>query len=146
MLAYYNFKINFYYIVTGKITIKNNNPYPVEFNINDVLNDGTVANIAQSTNVVPAEVTEGSEEGMFDVEVTYIIDEDLDYDYWLDEAHVWIGETPLPMMKNGKMTNALGQFNYDPHISSDGLEANVFIEDVQGPFWIALHSVVQWWE
>ncbi len=53
MLAYYNFKINFYYIVTGKITIKNNNPYPVEFNINDVLNDGTVANIAQSTNVVP---------------------------------------------------------------------------------------------
>ncbi len=95
--------------------------------------------------IVEVEVTEGSE-GMFDVEVTYIIDEDLDYDYWLDEAHVWIGDTPLPMMKNGKMTNALGQFNYSPDISSDGLEAHVLVEDVKGPFWIALHSVVQWWE
>lgn len=84
--------------------------------------------------------------GLFDVEVIYRIDEDLDYDYRLDEAHVWIGSTELPTMKNGKMTNALGQFNYSPDISPDGLEASVFVEDVQGPFWIALHSVVQWWE
>ena len=95
---------------------------------------------------VEVTVTAGSEVGLFDVEVTYMIDEDLDYDYWLDEAHVWIGSTPLPTLRNGKMTNALGQFNYNPHISSDGLEAHLEVEDVEGPFWIALHSVVQWWE
>ena len=96
--------------------------------------------------VVEVIVTAGSVVGLFDIEVTYIIDEGLDYDYWIDEAHAWIGSTEQPIMKNGKMTNALGQYNYSPHISSDGLEAHVMVEDVQGSFWIALHSVVQWWE
>lgn len=96
--------------------------------------------------IVEVLVTEGSEVGLFDVEVTYIIDEDLDYDYWIDETHVWIGSTPLPTNKKGKMTNAPSSFNYRADISSDGLEATITAYDVEGPFWIALHSVVQWWE
>ena len=91
-------------------------------------------------------VSEGSIAGLFNVEVTYMINQALPVDYWLNQTHVWIGSTAQPMQNKNKMTNAPGQYNYSPSISMDGNIATVTANDVEGPFWIALHSVVQWWE
>ena len=106
----------------------------------NILSNGTLV------GTVEVIVTNGTAAGLYNVEVTYIIDQTLDYDYWLDEVHVWIGATELPVQNKNKMTNSPGQFNYSPTISLDGYEATVTAYDVEGPFWIALHSVVQWWE
>jgi len=76
--------------------------------------------------------------------------------YELSEAHLWIGETELPMIekKVKKLltevpTSAPGQLSklgYSPEISEDGLTATIEDVEIQAPFWVAAHGVVDWCE
>jgi hypothetical protein len=71
--------------------------------------------------------------------------------HYLDEVHLYVGESMLPMRKNGKYTNAPGQFPYD---HGDGVFSNsdktftielTYEELMLEPgdyFYIAAHAVV----
>ncbi len=90
-----------------------------------------------------------------DVTVTYKIDETLDTEYQITEAHLWVGCTALPEVKQGKKkipTAAPGQFPYRPVIASDGKSATIEIPNISckngngNGFWVAAHAVVEWCE
>jgi len=65
-------------------------------------------------------------------------------------AHLWIGETPLPL-KNGVPTSSPGQFPYSLPIYPDGLSAESdeicdVDTDPDGGFWVSAHAVIDWYE
>lgn len=66
------------------------------------------------------------------VTITYELDPGFD----LDETHVWVGTTPLPI-KRGKYTTAPGQFNHNG-------ENPVVVSGLSGNIYIAAHSGVCW--
>ena len=66
------------------------------------------------------------------VSITY----ELDPGFTLDEMHVWVGTTPLPI-KRGKYVTAPGQFN------NNG-ENPVVVNGLSGNIWIAAHAGVCW--
>ena len=82
------------------------------------------------------------------VEITYAIDTSLETEYFIDEAHLWVGDAPLPLDKKGNPTAAPGQLGYAPVISTDGLTATYTVSgiDVASGFWVAAHGVVGWCE
>ena len=53
--------------------------------------------------------------------------------FTLVETHVWIGKTPLPTQRNGRMTDAPGAFPY-----KDGA-----MVEMSGPVYVAAHAVVR---
>ena len=66
--------------------------------------------------------------------VTYMVDEP----YTISEYHLWVGETPLPMVRQGRRevyTSAPGQFPY-----TDGAVVEV---NVDAGFFVAAHGVVR---
>lgn len=75
--------------------------------------------------------------------------------YTLSEAHLWVGETMLPLVESTrkgvttyKPTSAPGQLanlGFNPEISADGLTATITVE-IDAPFWVAAHGVVDWCE
>lgn len=67
---------------------------------------------------------------------TLTIDYDLNSGFVLDETHVWVGNTPLPV-KKGKYQTGPGQFNYNG-------EDPVIITGLTGNKYIAAHSGVCW--
>jgi hypothetical protein len=72
------------------------------------------------------------------VTVTYEIDEG----YSMTEAHLWVGDTPLPLIvKKGiaNPTSAPGQFPFSPGEEICGV-------DVEAGFWVAAHAVIEWCE
>jgi len=88
------------------------------------------------------------------VTVTYTITAD-DEDYMITEAHLWVGDTLLPIVKQGKKevpTSAPGQFPFSPEIAPDGKSATIEVceADVEGldlnDFWVAAHAVIEWCE
>lgn len=56
----------------------------------------------------------------------------------VNNVHMWIGNTPLPV-KNGKLTSAPGQFNYNNQTFPFNLTRSQ-------PFYIAVHFDVCWFE
>jgi len=87
------------------------------------------------------------------VTVTYEIIEG--EDYIITEAHLWVGNTLLPMVKKGKKyvpTSAPGQFPFSPEIAPDGKSATIEVcegdvDDLDlGNFWVAAHAVIEWCE
>ena len=88
------------------------------------------------------------------VTVTYDINTTLDEEYSITEAHLWVGETPLPLVPVGKEhtltpTAAPGQFPYSPVIAADGLSATSTVcgeVDVGDGFYVAAHAVIEWCE
>lgn len=77
-----------------------------------------------------------------EVTVTYEM-----YDgYWITEAHLWIGDTPLPLVgKKQTYTSAPGQFPYGPSISADEKTATYTLEGVNGEIYVSAHGVVCWY-
>ena len=70
-------------------------------------------------------------------------------EYTIAEAHLWIGETPLPMFQRGRTsvpTAAPGQFPYSPEIAENGLSATYTLCDVDTPFYVSAHAVIEWCE
>lgn len=75
--------------------------------------------------------------------------------YTLSEAHLWVGETMLPLVSRTVRgvttytpTSAPGQLanlGFSPEISPDGLTATITVE-IDAPFWVAAHGVVDWCE
>ena len=83
------------------------------------------------------------------VTVTYEITNN-DEDYMITEAHLWVGDTTLPIVEKGKKevpTSAPGQFPYSPIIAGDGKSATIEVcgIDVEG-FYVAAHAVIEWCE
>ncbi|MEN8614783.1 hypothetical protein ABFB09_05830, partial [Dehalogenimonas sp. THU2] len=81
------------------------------------------------------------------VEVTYEIDTSLDEEYTIIEAHLWVGDTPLPITKKGTPTSSPGQFPFSPSIESDGLSATwsgTF--DASDALYVSAHAVIEWYE
>jgi hypothetical protein len=61
----------------------------------------------------------------------------------LNDIHVWIGDDYLPM-KNGRYTNAPGQFNYKSYTSLGGNVYEVYGEGFSGEIYVAAHAVVEY--
>jgi hypothetical protein len=83
--------------------------------------------------------------------VTYAIDTTLDEEYSITEVHLWVGETPLPMVTKGKdkiptPTAAPGQFPFNPEIAGDGLSATWIDCGFGTPLYVAAHAVIEWCE
>lgn len=84
-------------------------------------------------------------------EITYEVAEP----YTLSEAHLWVGETMLPLVSRtvrGVTTytptaapGQLAKLGFNPEISADGLTASITVE-INAPFWVAAHGVVDWCE
>lgn len=66
------------------------------------------------------------------VTITY----ELDPGFNLDDTHVWVGKTPLPL-KKGKYTTAPGQFNHN-------FKNPVIVNGLSGNIYIAAHAGVCW--
>lgn len=66
------------------------------------------------------------------VTITY----ELDPGFNLDDTHVWVGTTPLPI-KKGKYTTAPGQFNHN-------FKNPVVVNGLSGNIYIAAHAGVCW--
>jgi len=88
------------------------------------------------------------------VTVDYLIT-NTDQDYMITEAHLWIGNTPLPIVKQGKklvLTSAPGQFPFSPEIATNGESATIEVCEVDvenldlNNFWVAAHAVIEWCE
>jgi len=86
------------------------------------------------------------------VTVTYNITADTDYQ--ITEAHLWVGNTPLPIVKQGKKevpTSAPGQFSkfvdYDSfELGPDGKYAIFVVCGVESSFYVAAHAKIEWCE
>ena len=79
------------------------------------------------------------------VEVIYDIIEDTDYQ--ITEAHLWVGDTELPLVgKKEVPTSAPGQFPYSPTIAEDGKSATWEVCGFEVPIWVAAHAVIEWKE
>lgn len=82
------------------------------------------------------DITKGTLVGTLEVDydgTTVTVEYVIDPGFTLDETHLWIGTTELPM-KNGKYTSSPGSFNYNGQ--------NPVSVDIAAPFYIAAHSVV----
>jgi len=85
------------------------------------------------------DISKGTLVGNLSVEYsagTVTITYELDPDFNLDETHVWVGTTPLPL-KRGVYTTAPGKFNHNG-------ENPVVVSGLSGNIWIAAHSGVCW--
>jgi len=85
------------------------------------------------------DISKGTLVGNLSVEYsagTATITYELDPDFNLDETHVWVGTTPLPL-KRGVYTTAPGKFNHNG-------ENPVVVSGLSGNIWIAAHSGVCW--
>ena len=85
------------------------------------------------------DISKGTLVGNLSVEYsagTVTITYELDPGFVLDETHVWVGTTPLPL-KKGVYTTAPGQFNHND-------ENPVVVSGLSGNIWIAAHSGVCW--
>jgi streptogramin lyase len=78
------------------------------------------------------------------VTVTYAIDPNLEPEHTLLEAHLWVGDTPLPLDRRGNPTAAPGQLGVSPEIAVDGLSAVAEVCGIEEDFWVAAHAVVGW--
>jgi hypothetical protein len=84
-------------------------------------------------------ISNGTSVGNLSVEYssgTVTITYELDPGFNLDETHVWVGSTPLPV-KRGQYTTAPGQFNHN-------FENPVIVSGLSGNIYIAAHAVVCW--
>jgi uncharacterized repeat protein (TIGR01451 family) len=88
------------------------------------------------------------------VKVDYLIT-NTNQDYTITEAHLWVGNTDLPMVKQGKKdvpTSAPGQFPFSPEIAIDEKSATIKVCEVDVDdlnlenFWVAAHAVIEWCE
>lgn len=85
------------------------------------------------------------------VTVTYDIT-NYDKDYMITEAHLWVGDTPLPLVgKKLVPTAAPGQFSkfvdYDSfELDPDGKYAIFVVCGVESSFYVAAHAVIEWCE
>jgi hypothetical protein len=67
----------------------------------------------------------------------------------LTEAHLWVGPTKLPLVKQGRRmlpTASPGLFPYSPVIAPDGLSATWSGCGFTYPFYVAVHGVAMWCE
>jgi len=85
------------------------------------------------------DISKGTLVGNLSVEYfggTVTITYEIDPEFELDETHVWVGTTPLPL-KKGVYTTAPGQFNFNG-------ENPVTVSGLSGNIYIAAHSGVCW--
>ena len=77
--------------------------------------------------------------------VTYLITEP---DWVITGTHLYVGKTdPNQGDINGnQLTTAPGQFPYSPEIAEDGLSATFTLCDVDTPFYVSAHAVIEWCE
>jgi hypothetical protein len=61
--------------------------------------------------------------------------------YEMTDLHLWVGDTLLPLKKNGSYTNSPGQFPYSATVN--GYTYTFEIEDVSGEIYVAAHGVVR---
>ncbi len=64
--------------------------------------------------------------------------------YTFSQIHLWVGNTMLPMVQNGKksvMTNSPGQFTYNPDVNGETTWSQT-ITGLTDPVYIAAHSVI----
>lgn len=126
-----------------------NGPLPAEGTYTWDLYAGAGQNILSNGEVVGT-VTVDYADGC--VEVTY----EVDPGYYLGEAHLWIGNTPLPLVTQGKKsvpTDAPGQFPYGVNYGFDPEDSSTWqtewssgeICDLEGDIYVAAHAVV-WME
>ncbi|MDD2458269.1 MAG: SdrD B-like domain-containing protein [Eubacteriales bacterium] len=65
----------------------------------------------------------------------------------LDEIHLWVGSSMLPIVKGNKYTNAPGQFPYDmADFMEDGTGGYYIDLTVDRNFYVAAHAVVRMYE
>lgn len=70
--------------------------------------------------------------------------------YWISEAHLWVGDTELPVVRRGRTetpTSAPGQFTYSFSTEATDVGEWIFDDlDYACEFWVAAHAVVCWYE
>jgi len=81
-----------------------------------------------------------------DVTVTYKVKDG----YWISEAHLWVGDTELPVVRRGRTetpTSAPGQFTYSFSTEETDVGEYDFVTSGYGcTFWVAAHAVVCWYD
>ena len=100
----------------------------------------TNTNIPIYAGAGQCDVTKGTQVGT--LSITYVgtsltVNYTMNSGVVVNNVHMWIGSTPLPLKKNGTLTSAPGQFNYNNATFPFNLTKT-------NPFYIAVHFDVCW--
>jgi hypothetical protein len=112
---------------------------------NGLISPGDVITLKLYAGAAHCDLTKGTHVGYFDIDydgsvanITYT----LFSGFTLDETHVYVGNDPLPMKKNGTYTVAPGQYPYK-HDDLNGATTDTYtIDGLSGDIYVIGHGVV----